>query len=235
MALDLRITAAGRSASFFASRFYFAIKEHYRMSSSAKTLDEIVQDSLRGGGYAVPGERGLHMEVIDTATGQVWMSAAPVLQAEFEALELEPPLAKVGIGRAAMDRAAFQYSPGAPGEPVRERMIDGRVYINVAAPQAQKLPAVPGGPIEISVDKAHLIGFEAGRSVTILRLPEGDFVEVVGDASLDQTLVLPRGGSLHQFNLEQPWVISLPNPTRTFFWLGKKLRSFQGPVTLPWV
>ena len=97
----------------------------------------------------------------------------------------------------------------------------------------QTPPAVSGGPIEISVDKAHVIGFAAGRAVAVLSLPEGNFVEVVGDASADETLVLPQGASLRRMDLKQPWVVSLPTPTRTFFWFGKDLRSFQGPVTLP--
>ena len=203
------------------------------VNTSAKTLDETMRENFREGGFTVVGERELYMEVMDTATGLVWMSAAPVQPADFEALALDDPLVKLGIGRAAMDRAAFHYSPGASGKPVRERIIDGRLFINVAAPQAQKPPVVPGGPIEISVDKSHLIGFAAGRTVAILSLPEGDFVEVVGDAGADDTLILPEGARLRRIDLGQPWVVSLPNPTRTFFWFGQQLRSFQGPVTLP--
>ena len=203
------------------------------MSSSAKSLDEMMRESLQDGGYAVSGGRDLFMEVMDTTTGLVWMSAAPVQLADFEALELEASMVKVGIARAPMDRAAFQYSPGAPEAPVLERVIDGRLYINVAAPLEQTPSALPGGPVEISVNKAHVIGFEAGRSVAVLSLPEGDFVEVVADDSADESLVLPEGGVLKRIELSQPWVVSLPTPTRTFFWFGHGMRSFQGPVTLP--
>jgi len=34
-------------------------------------------------------------------------------------------------------------------------------------------------------------------------------------------------------SLARPWVVSLPTPTRTFFWFGGSMRSFQGPVPLP--
>jgi hypothetical protein len=214
-------------------QFYFAIKEHYSMNFSAKPLDTMMQESLEEGGYAVDGGRDLYMEVMDTATGLVWMTAAPVQIEDYEALELEESLVKVGIARAPMDSAAFQYSPGAPGEPVRQRVIDGRLYINVAAPLEQTPPALAGGPIEISVSKAHTIGFAAGRSVAVLSLPEGDFVEVVGEDTADQSLVLPEGGRLKRVDLSQPWVVSLPSPTRTFFWFGESMRSFQGPVALP--
>jgi len=203
------------------------------MNNSVKSLDELMRVSLQEGGYAVPGGRGYFMEVMDTATGLVWMSAAPVQLADFAALEPGASMGKLGIARASMDCAAFQYSPGAPGAPVLERVIDGRLFINVAAPLAQTPSALPGGPVEISVDKAHLIGFEAGRSVVVLSLPEGDFVEVVADDSADESLVLPEGGVLKRIELSQPWVVSLPTPTRTFFWFGHGMRSFQGPVTLP--
>ena len=232
MELDRDVTA-GDGRSTVGRQFYQAIKEHYPMSHSEDNLDVMMRDALRDGGYAVSGGRDLYMELMDTATGLVWMTAAPVEIADFESLQLEKPLVKVGIARSPMDRALFQSSPGAEGEPVRERVINGRLYINVAAALEQAPPVVPGGPVEIIVDKAHVVGFEAGRSVAILRLPEGDFVELVGEDTADHSLVLPEGGSLFRVDLKQPWVVSLPTPTRTFFWLGETLRSFQGPVDLP--
>ena len=75
------------------------------MTDSAKILDQMMRENLQAGGYAVAGGSNLYMEVMDTATGQVWMSAAAVQVADFEALELEPSLVKVGIARASMDRA----------------------------------------------------------------------------------------------------------------------------------
>ena len=203
------------------------------MNSSVPSLDTVMRDALQDGSFPVAGGRDLYMEVLDTTTGLVWMSAAPVEIADYETLEPGEPLVRVGVGLASMDRAGFQHSPGAPGEPVRQRIIEGRLFINVAAPNEQKPPAVPGGPMEARVDKAHVVGFEAGRSVAVLSLPEGDFVEVVGERSADSSLVLPEGGSLRQVELRQPWVVPLPTPTRAFFWFGKSLRSFQGPVTLP--
>jgi hypothetical protein len=48
------------------NEFYQAIKEHYPMSSSAKSLDEMMRESLQDGGYAVSGGRDLFMEVMET-------------------------------------------------------------------------------------------------------------------------------------------------------------------------
>lgn len=203
------------------------------MDTATAGLDELMAQQLPPGGFSVSGVRGLYMEVKDTVTDLVWMSSAPVQPEDFEALELDETLVRIGIARAPMDRAGFQYSPGAPDEPVRERVIDGRHYINVAIPQEMIPPSQPGGPIEISVNKAHIIGFEAGRSLAVMSLPEGDFVEVVGESDGDDALVLPEGAVLKHIELAAPWVVSLPTPTRTFFWFGESLRSFQGPVRLP--
>ena len=132
-----------------------------------------------------------------------------------------------------MDHAAFCYSPIAPGEPVLQQVIDSHLFINVAEPQAIIPPTVANGPMEIKVNKAHLIGFDAGRTVTIMTSSQGDFVEVVGDSDQDDSLVLPQGASLKQIELTQPWIVPLPTPTQTWFWMGEAMRSFQGPVTLP--
>jgi len=208
-------------------------REKITMAALPDTLDELMSACLTEGAYCVAGGRELYMEVMDSSSGLVWMSAAPVTEQDFNALEFDPPLVKVGIAPAAMDSAAFQYSPEAPGKPVQQRLIDGRLYINVAAPVARTLPKIPGGPLEIAVDKAHVVGFDAGRSVTIMSLPEGDFVELVGHGSGDHSLVLPQGAALRRIELTRPWVVTLPTPTRAFFWFGESMRSFQGPVTLP--
>ena len=200
---------------------------------TSSTVEQKLADQLVDGGHLVTSGRELVMEVMDLQAGLVWMSTEPVTQTYFDELELEEGLVKVGIASASMDCAGFQHSPGRGDEPVLQRVIDGRTYINVARPMDQSAPDQPGGPTEIQVDKTHVIGFEAGRSVAILKLPEGNFVEVVGDQSVDGALVLPKDGELTSIELDQPWIVALPSPTRTFFWFEKGMRSFQGPVDLP--
>jgi hypothetical protein len=203
------------------------------MGGVSESLETKMHECIPDGGFAVLGGRDLFMEVMDTTSRRIWMSGAAVQLSDWEALELEAPLVKSGIGRAAMDRAAFLHSPGATDEPVRERVIGGHLFINVATPAAPIPPSQPEGPMEAFVDKAHVLGFDAGRSISILTLPEGDFVEVIGDSSEDASRVLPAGGILKKIELAEPWIVSLPTPTRAFFWWGKSARSFQGPVTLP--
>ena len=192
-----------------------------------------MQEHLPEGGVAIPDGRAPHMEVIEVATGRVWMSLEPATQQDYDILvkKLDDSLHGIGIGAAAMDAALFQYLPGGEGEPVRQRQIEGRRFINVAIP-GDRTP-LPCGMTEIRVHKAHVLGFEPGRTLTILSLPEGDFVEVVGNADNDGDITLPEGGSFKQLVLKEPWVVPLPNPTTTLWSLSAQLRSFQGPVVLP--
>ena len=198
-----------------------------------ETLDSLMQAQLNLGGVAIPGARDMHMEVIDTE-GLVWMSVEVVTQNEFDNLNLDVslrPVGGLGVGVAAMDAALFKHSPSAEGKPMRERIIDGHRFINVAIP-GQPTP-LSDGMLEIMVNKAHVLGYKAGRTLAILSLPEGDFVEVVGDADQDDQMVLPQGGSLRKIELKQPWIVDLPNPTKTIWQFGAQMRSFQGPVILP--
>jgi hypothetical protein len=198
-----------------------------------KSLQTLMQEQLKEGGVAIPGGRDPHMEVIEVAKGRVWMSLEPATLQDYDALleGLDESLHGLGIAAAAMDTALFQYSPNGEGEPVRERTVGGRRFINVAIPGERS--KMHGGMTKIMVNKAHVLGYDAGRTVTILSLPEGDFVGVVGTAENDHQITLPEGGSLRQLKLKQPWVVPLPTPTTTLWHFGSGMRSFQGPVTLP--
>jgi hypothetical protein len=198
-----------------------------------KSLITLMQEQLPEGGIAVPYGRNSHMEVVEAATGRVWMSLDPASQQDYDQLleELDDSWRGVGVGDASMDAALFRHSPDGEGEPVRERVIGGRHFINVAIPGE---PTVhPGGMMQIIVNKSHVVGYEAGRTLTVMSMPEGDFVEVVGTAEYDEELPLPDRARLRTVELRTPWIIALPSPTVAFFHFGSGMRSFQGPVTLP--
>ena len=197
------------------------------------SLKNLMQEQLSEGGIAVPYGRNSHMEVVEVATGRVWMGVEPAKQQDYDLLlkELDNSLRGVGMGDASMDAAVFRHSPNGEGEPVQERSIAGRQFIHVAIPGK---PIVhPGGMMQISVNKSHVVGYEAGRIVTIMSLPEGDFVEVVGSSQHDEDLPLPDTARLRTVELRAPWIVALPSPTVAFFHFGLGMRSFQGPVTLP--
>ncbi len=203
------------------------------MDTVAESTRSLLERSLPEGGFVVGGGRAQFMEVVDTNTGSVWMSAAPATLAQFKSLQLGDSLMPMGIGFASMDCAGFRHSPDGEGEPVRQRVIDGVTFINVATP-GKPAPTVPdGGPLRIEVNKGQTIGFDAGRDVVLMECDEGTFVELVGDDKGDSERVLPAGATLRTIRLESPWIVPLPTPTITYFWMEKNLRSFQGPVTPP--
>ena len=105
-----------------------------------KSLRELMQEQLPEGGVAVPYGRNLHMEVVEVASGRVWMSVDPATPQDYDSLleTLDHSLRGVGIGVAAMDAALFRYSPGGEGEPVREREIGGRRSARSAAARCSR-------------------------------------------------------------------------------------------------
>ena len=198
-----------------------------------KTLQGLMQEHLPEGGVAIPDGRNTHVELVEVATGQVWMSVEPATKQDYDRLRagLDDSLRGVGIGTASMDAALFRHSPDSEGQSVRERTIAGRRFINVALPGEATLH--DAGMMQIAVNKAHVVGFEAGRALTIMRVADDNFVEVVGSAQHDDELPLPDGARLHKILLREPWVVALPTPTIAFFCDCSGLRSFQGPVILP--
>ena len=51
-----------------------------------KSLRELMQEQLPEGGVAVPYGRNLHMEVVEVASGRVWMSVDPATPQDYDIL-----------------------------------------------------------------------------------------------------------------------------------------------------
>ena len=194
-------------------------------------LTTLMQQKLPKGGVYL-AEQKPHMEVIDEVTGNVWMSVEAVSQEQFDAFELAENWRKLGRGAGAMDQALFRHSPNASDQPVREQLIIGLRFINVAQPKFQTSGQTDSGLLEIMVNKAHVIGFAADRQLSVLHLNGRHYVEVVGDNQNDSELPLPDDASIQLVTLSEPWVVDLPTPTQTFWVFQPALRSFQGPVDL---
>ena len=185
-----------------------------------------------------------HAEVIDPTTRHIWQSIEPCDRGALAALDLpkgqETRLLSVGSGCVAMDERWFDRSPGADEDgAMQERTIDGRRFGHCATPVAGPFqPFGETGPNELSVDKHHALRFIAGRSVSVLRLPEGDdYVHVVDRATFlrgeraasgANGLDVPQGCVLGTITLDEDWVLRLPNPTRVFFFANGD--SYQGPI-----
>ncbi len=167
-------------------------------------------------------------ELLDTATHEIWMAREPLPRAWYDALAPEPPLVKSGYGAGAMDRAWFRRSPGAAEDgPLATREIGGRVFQLVARPD---LAGARGAfPRRLVVHKFHVIAFDAGRRVPLLRSPDGkQYVQLVAGRD---GLALPPGWSLREIALDAEWEVELPTPAETW-WLANGA-SFQGPVAPP--
>ena len=204
------------------------------MNSLDKSLDHAMNEILPDGSARILGGRDSYMEILENATGTIWMALEPGTKNDLFALDLGDEYTPLGAGLASMDAAAFLHSPNLANQPVVERNIGGRRFINNAHPPSSKIAARAGdgSMMRIEVNKAHVLGFEAGRTVAVIKLPEGDYVECIGSSDSDDELTLPEGGSIEHFNLTQPWIVHLPVPTTALWWgFGSgKSRSFQGPI-----
>jgi len=178
----------------------------------------------------VPHLRAKMMEVMDHATGEVWMSLDEVTPAQAKALEIGPRMVKYGPAVSSMDLAWFDRSPGAGADgPLAEREIGGLRFRLVAKPG--KFTPLPGGSgVEAMVDKHHCVVFAAGRDLEFLINPEGSiFVEQVDALADSKPIELPPGFSLRRLTLSKPWVLRAPRPAKAYFFFPS-YRSFQGPI-----
>lgn len=193
-------------------------------------------DALSASAFRIEGARDLYMEIMEPATNHVWMTVAPISREAVEAFQPEAPFVKMGAGRAAMDCAAFLHSPHSDAP--RLMSHGGLDFIHVAIPGEVTPPDGQDGPMRARVDKAHVLGFEAGRRLSYLDGPDGQYIEVIGTDENDGTRIFPDGFELKATTLEVPLTIELPTPTDALFWVelqadGAYLeRSFQGPVRL---
>jgi len=63
-----------------------------------------------------------------------------------------------------------EVTGNADDQPVREQLIDGLRFINVAQPKFQTSGQTDSGLLEVMVNNAHVIGFAAGRQLSVLLL-----------------------------------------------------------------
>lgn len=171
-----------------------------------------------------------HAELLDAATHDVWLAPEPMVREELDALVLEPPLVKTGVGRGVMDRAGFLRSPGdAVDGPLRERIVGGRRWQLVARPDLASGPRREGGARVLLVHKHHVLEYDAGREVEILRLPDGALhVHTTAAEGGDRERRLPEGWATFRVHLDAIWTVVLPSPTTTIWFAGHE--SFQGPL-----
>jgi hypothetical protein len=199
----------------------------------SETLDARFEAAVKALGPTATTVRGgagdLFMEIQNPETRETWMCCEPVTKERISRMKPAAPFVKSGYGLASMDRAAFAHSPQNPDE-FTAMDCGGEPFRHVATPLDIVPPAAEGGPMRVTVDKHHLLGFDAGRELAVLELDGKSFIEVIGSSEYDEELVLPDGAWLQRRPVAEPLVLMLPEPTTTFFWFGEEMRSFQGPV-----
>jgi len=181
-----------------------------------------------------PAGNGLHMEIMDTRSRQVWQTMSDVTQTEYQALAVEAPFVKIGIGALAGHLSYFRRSPGAAVDGAMDRMeYAGHTWSQCAKPDgAPRFPFGPDGPRQISVLKHHSIVFAAGSEVGYLRSPDGDYyVHVIASGAWIEDLKLPSGWKHERVAIEKELTLHLPCPTTAFFFAN--FESYQGPVPAP--
>lgn len=168
-----------------------------------------------------------HMEVMDTSNGDIWLHQSPTTLEAYDALKPEAPYVKSGIAGAAMDFAYFLKSPGASAEgPLETRTIGGLEWSRVARPlDFQGFKPGPA-PTLIMVDKHHVIGFEAGSSLRLVRPPAGKFYVQQTRSPWPGNDVYPTDWELFTLALDEPWSIYLDSPLPIYFF--RNASSFAG-------
>jgi hypothetical protein len=181
----------------------------------------------------------LHVELMDTASKDVWLAQEPFTRRRFEALEAPEGFVKSGIGRSAHDAAFFRRSPGASFDgPVDTMEVEGTTFSRVARPGRFE----PGftGVFVLPVYKYHCVMFAAGRTIEVMDFGDGwDYVPqitevgfpgAVEDGSPPPGRVLPEGWSVREVTLTDDLFVEVPHPARVCFFASG--HSFQGPVRL---
>jgi len=181
-----------------------------------------------------PLGKGLHMEIMDTQTMDVWQTMADVTREDYAKLDPGERYRKVGIGSLAGDCSYFRRSPDAGSDGAMDEMQHaGHVWKRCARPAgAPSLPVGQGGPHQLSVIKYHSIVYAENSEVGYLQSSDGEYYVKVIDGGLDSAeLVLPEGWEHFTLQAEKELMLHLPCPATVFFFAN--LHSYQGPVPEP--
>ena len=164
-----------------------------------EALDARFKAAVKALGPAAMTVRGgagdLFMEIQNPETRETWMCCEPTTEERFSLMKPLAPFVKMGCGLASMDRAAFAHSPQKSDE-FTAMDCDGEPFRHVATPTEIVPPAAKGGPMRVTVDKHHLLGFDAGRELTVMEFGGKSFIEVIGSGEHDDDLVLPESAWL---------------------------------------
>lgn len=174
-------------------------------------------------------------EIRQNNTGEVWLCQRPITMEVFAKLQLPEGFSRTGVGRAAHDAAYFRRSPGAEVDgPLETLEIDGWTFSRVAKPGMLESGFID--VIVLPVYKYHIVQFNAGRTIEILTMEDGqDYVPNVTELSgmfhkTTKERVLPKGWTVRKETLHQDLIVEIPCPARVCFF--KSGHGFHGPVVM---
>lgn len=174
---------------------------------------------------------GLLMEIIETATRNVWLCHSPVTIEQYHSLDLPAGFVTSGIGRAVADEAYFRRSPGAEADgPLDTLDVDGLRFAFVARPGEREADIAEA--MVLWVDKHHSMRYAAGRTIPILDFGDGTAATPAftppSEPATDRAL--PAGWSVRDVELAGDLLVEIPNPARVVFFPDGS--GFHGPLRL---
>jgi hypothetical protein len=197
-----------------------------RIVDRAEALERLAEGNVLGDASLV------HMEIMEPATRNVWLGTEPITREQYGDFDPGEGYVKSGAAEAPMDLVGFRRSPGAEADgPATRRQIAGRWFIHVAVPVwPPKRAHGLDGPMEVRVLKHQTVGFDSGRTLFVLRLPDGgEFIQQTGGRPDAEQMALPEGWSLRGVDLEEPITVEMQDEGPLTLWFADMV-SFQGPV-----
>lgn len=170
---------------------------------------------------------GLRLEIMETATADVWLCQTPVEPAKVAALTLADGFTIVGAAPAVADVAYFDRSPDAEEDgPLEVREVDGLRFARVARPVGRE--AVGSQAMLLTVHKHHTMLYAAGRTISVLDLGDGELLTPAWAGPSDAEPELPAGWSLEHVTLTDDLVARIPDPATVAALADGS--GFHGPV-----
>ncbi|MGI9604106.1 MAG: hypothetical protein ACR2QE_19650 [Acidimicrobiales bacterium] len=169
---------------------------------------------------------GLRMEIMDTATSDVWICQVEVDKDAARALVLPEGFRLSGVAAVMADEAWFDRSPDATEDgPVDTIDVDGLTFARVARPMRFD----PVGPITVmTIDKHHTMRYRAGRTIELIDRGDGTLLTPAWASGRDVDRELPDGWSIIAVTLTSDLVTHIPHPA-TVAVLGDG-SGFHGPL-----
>ena len=174
---------------------------------------------------------GLRFELMEVATGRVFLSQEPATAAEVASFETPEGFRHALVGEAVADMAFFARSPGADDDgPVETIELGGRRFAFVAQPV--EIATLASGAIEMTIDKHHVTLYRAGRTLDLLDFGDGT-VATPAWGSTDPPVeltdqMLDEAWTLRRIRLGDDLLTTIPNPARVI--VLDHAFGFHGPV-----